>query len=317
MIFEKATVYGGGLIGSGWATAFLLGGVEVTVFDINEESLKSTEGNIDHILEFFASPEINVLTAERKDSIKNRVHFTTNIREAVEDAVFIQENGPEKLEIKQSIIKAIEEYNTDAIIATSTSGLRITDIAREARYPGRIIAGHPFNPVHLMPLVELCKGELTDQGSIDCAFQFYTEIGKVPVVLNSECKGFICNRIQSAINREVQDLVYRGVCSVEDIDKAVTFGIGLRLGLMGPHMILELGGGPGGISSNLTRYKSEGLNKDLATWTVRPTGYQAIAEAGTAEELRRRRPEQGNDHDSLERFRDRGLVYFLKYHDML
>jgi 3-hydroxyacyl-CoA dehydrogenase len=123
------------------------------------------------------------------------------------------------------------------------------------------------------------------------------------------------------INRELQDLVYRGFCSVEDADKAVVFGLGLRLGLIGPHFVLELGGGSGGIRDNMTRYTPEKTSEsskngfsDLTSWTRRPDGYVDIAYEGVQEAFKNRKPEEGQDHDGLECFRDRGLITLLKFH---
>ncbi|MFZ7134279.1 MAG: 3-hydroxyacyl-CoA dehydrogenase family protein [Eubacteriales bacterium] len=315
MIINRATVYGGGLIGSGWALCFLTHGVNVTVYDLDDEKLNLTKDNIERVLDFFTEPNISVLTGEQKEECISRVTYTSDVRAAVEQAEFIQENGPEKLPIKQSIIKTIEQYNTTAIIASSTSGLLISDIAAEAKYPERIIAGHPYNPVHLVPLVELAKGDVTSQEVIDKAYQFYKEIGKEPIVLMKECKAFICNRLQNALNREAQDLVYRGVCSVEDVDKAVTFGPGLRWGLMGPHMILELAGGKGGIHECMTKYKiSEETFKDMAKWTQLPEGYIEMARKGVEDEFINRTVKEGKNHDELERFRDEGLINLLKFH---
>lgn len=319
MIFNKVCVYGGGLIGSAWATNFLMKGVEVNLYDLKEELVQAAKDGVKQRLDFFAEPSIGVLTPEQVTDCMNRLHVTTDVKTAVEGVGFIQENGPENSAIKRSIIKAIEEHNSTAIIATSSSGLLISDIAAEAQHPERIIGGHPYNPVHLIPLVELARGEKTEQAAIDKACQFYKEVGKEPVVLQKECLGFICNRIQMALNRESYDLVYRGVCSVEDVDKAVTFGPGLRWGLMGPHLCGELGGGKGGIRGIMTHIgpTTQAWLEDMAKWTRSPEDYVDIAEAGVAAELANRPAEQGNTHDSLERFRDEGLVNLLKFHGKL
>lgn len=303
MIFDKATVYGGGLIGSGWALCFLMHGVDVTVYDLDDQKLEDTRNNIENGLNFFMGPGIEVLTQKQKEECLTRISYTHDVRAAVENAGFIQENGPEKLTVKQSIIEAIEEFNSTAVIASSTSGLLITDIAAKAKHPQRIIAGHPFNPVHIVPLVELAKGENTSQEAIDKAYAFYKEIGKEPVVLLKECKGFIANSVQNAIYNESLDLVSRGVCTVEDLDKAVTFGPGVRWGLMGPYMVLELAGGKGGIRARMTKYDNTDKNIDV----------EKICE-GVYSEFANRTPKQGKDHASLERFRDEGLIEFLKYH---
>ncbi len=303
MIFDKVTVYGGGLIGSGWAVCFLTHGVNVTVYDLDDEKLEDTKNNIENILNFFTESGIEVLTQTQKEECLTRISYTHDVKIAVEDAEFIQENAPEKLLIKQSIIETIEEFNSTAIIASSTSGLLITDIAAKAKYPQRIIAGHPFNPVHLVPLVELAKGDNTSQEAIDKAYEFYKEIGKEPVILMKECKGFIANGVQDALYNVALDLVSRGVCTVEDVDKAVTFGPGLRWGLMGPYMVLELAGGKGGIRGRMMKFNNSDNNIDI----------EMICE-GVNSEFANRAPEQGQNHKALERFRDEGLIEFLKFH---
>jgi 3-hydroxyacyl-CoA dehydrogenase len=315
MIFNKVTVYGGGLIGTGWAVSFLIKGVDVTMYDLSDELLADSRDRIEKMLDFFAEPGIDVLTKAQRDSSAANLTYTSDVETAAANAEFIQENGPENLSVKRSIIQTIERYNSTAIIASSTSGLLISDIAAEARHPERIICGHPYNPVQLIPLVELAKGEHTANEAIEKAYRFYKEIGKEPVVLQKECKGFICNRIQNALNREAEDLVYRGVCTVEDVDKAVTFGPGLRWGLMGPHMVIELGSGKTGIKDFMLRMsKSSETYKDMASWTRVPEDYFDMAEQGAMLELSNRSEKEGRDHAGLERFRDEGLVNLLKFH---
>ncbi|MFZ7134253.1 MAG: 3-hydroxyacyl-CoA dehydrogenase family protein [Eubacteriales bacterium] len=319
MIFNKATVYGGGLIGSGWAVNFLIKGVSVIIYDLDDEKLAEAKDHVEKLLNFFAEAGIDVLTADQKAECIARVSYTADVKTAVTDAEFIQENGPENVTIKRSIINAIEQYNSTAIIASSTSGLLISDIAAEAEYPQRIVGGHPYNPVHLIPLVELAKGDKTSQETLDKACQFYKEIGKEPVVLQKECRGFICNRIQNALLREAEDLVYRGICTVEEVDKAVTFGPGLRWGLMGPHLVLELGGGEGGFRDGNARFgaAAEKWYEDMATWIKLPEGYVDTACEGIQVEMSNRTPREGQDQAGLERFRNQGLVQLLKFHGKL
>jgi len=302
MTFSKATVYGGGLIGSGWAVCFMMHGIDVTVYDIDDDRLHAVKENIQRILDFLSAKEVSVLTQAQKEECLKRVSYTSRIKDAVEQAEFIQENTPEKLDVKRAVISSIERYNNTAIIASSTSSMSVTDIAVNARHPERIIAGHPFNPVYIMPLVELSKGEKTAQESIDLAYAFYKDVGKEPVVLNKECKGFIANYIQNALYKACHQLVTQGVCSVEDVDKAVVFGPGIRWGLIGPYMVLELAGGDGGIRSRMTKY---GIDPDVDIETVC---------IGVAQELAHREVFEGKTHNSLERFRDIGLVEYLRYH---
>ncbi len=315
---RKVVVYGGGLIGSGWAAAFLLGGIDVTVYDISGGCLENTRARMRVLLERVSRMAPEAVPEEQVETYLRRVHYTCDAEEAVTGAAFIQENGPERLQVKQGMIETIERYNSSAVIATSTSGQRVTEIAANAKHPERILAGHPFNPVHLMPLVELCGGEKTSGEAVEKAYRLYSEIGKMPIVLKKECKGFVGNRLQAALNREVQDLVARGVCSVEDADRAVTYGLGMRLGLIGPHMVFELAGGEGGIAACLTKFEvSKELLADLAAWDVRPKEYYQMAVEGARAELAARPREMGDTHGGLEEFRDAGLLTLLKYHGLL
>ena len=318
MEFKTVTCYGTGLIGSAWGVNFLIKGLTVKLYDLDDQKLADAKEKIQSMLNFFKDE--GVLTQTQVEDCLSRCTFTTDVKEAVTGTDFIQESGPENVAIKQSIIKAIEEYCDDnVIIGTSTSGLLVSDIAKFAKHPERIVGGHPYNPVHLIPLVELVKGEKTTDEVLQKTVAFYKEIGKEPVVLNKECPGFICNRIQMALNREAFDLVYRGVCSVEDVDKAVVFGPGLRWGLLGPHMLNELGGGKGGL-----RFMFEHIGpttqvwlEDMAKWTVTPEGYVDTAEKGLHEEMANRAPGTGRTHEELEQFRDKGLVDLLKFHKKL
>ena len=308
MLFKNVTVYGGGLIGGAWATVFAKAGLNLTVYDVNEERLEDSKHHIQKMLNFFADPEVQVLTQDQADAFLNAIKFTDNVREAVENAEFIQENTPERLPIKQSVIEAIEEWNTTAIISSSTSGLLVTDIQANAKHPERIVAGHPFNPVHLMPLVEVCAGDKTSAKVVADTAAFYDQIGKVGVILDKETPAFIVNRLQRALSNEVRAIIEEGICSVEALDNASVFGFGMRLGLIGPLMVNELAGGDGGFDEFVAKYM-RGDRPDAE--------YYHVASAGVKAELNNRAPEFGNDHFSLERFRDLGLINLLKLHKKL
>ena len=218
------------------------------------------------------------------------------------------------------MLAEIEKYTLpDTIIASSTSGLLITEIAKFAKYPGRCIGGHPYNPPHLIPLVEITKGEKSSPEAVKCAFDFYALLGKEPVILHKETLGFIANRLQMALYREAIDLVVRGVCSVEDIDKAVLFGPGLRFGIMGPNLIFHLGGGAQGIKGLLTHLHDSGelWLKDMARWTTEPEGWPDMAQEGVLCEIENRPAEFGKTTEEIIEFRDNMLTELLKLHKKL
>lgn len=315
---KHVTCYGTGVIGAAWGVVFLKGGCKVSFYDIDEEKLREAEKSVAATFRFFQENDL-MNEEEIRNCLANAV-YTTDVAEAVSTADFIQENCPERLELKRKVLALIEAHcPADAIIASSTSGLLITDIAAEATHPERIIGAHPYNPVYMIPLVEITKGDRTEQAYVDAAKAFYTENGKEPVVLNKECLGFLCNRIQVAVLREAWDLVYRGVCTVEDIDKAVVYSLGLRWGVVGPHLVNQLGGGAGGfrgLLSHLGGAVSLWL-KDMATWTEIPEGYEEIGQVGVDEEMANRAPGTGQTNAELGTYMNQGLITLLKYHKKL
>ena len=243
---KNVACVGGGVIGSSWAIQYALKGLHVTLYDINDQQLTKSHDQMLRSLDALVAH--NAITAARKDEIIACVRPTTSMEEAVQDAQFIQESGPERIEIKRSILAQVEQYAApDALYASSTSGLLISDIVAEALHPERCIGAHPYNPPHLIPLVELTRCDKTDDDCVQLAYDFYQSIGKEAVLLRKECPGFIANRLQLALYREVQDLVMRGVCSVEDVDKALVYGPGIRWAIFGHNMIMQMGN-PGGLT---------------------------------------------------------------------
>lgn len=315
---KKIACVGAGTIGSSWATNFAMKGYVVCVYDINEEQLNIARENVQKNLDLLQEKE--VLSAQEVVDTKELVSYTTNLKEAVSDAQFIQESGPENYDIKNSVLTSVEEFTgEDTIIASSTSGLYITEIAKILKNPGRCVGGHPYNPPHLMPLVEVVKGEATDEEAFDCAYDFYKALGKEPVKLNKEVSGFISNRLQVALYREAIDLVMNGVCSVEDMDKAVVYGPGLRWGIMGPNLIFHLGAGDLGIRGLLTKlHDSTAMRlKEMARWTEEPAEWPEVAEAGVLLEAANRSGEQGRTIPEMISYRDDMLIEYLKLHKKL
>jgi 3-hydroxyacyl-CoA dehydrogenase len=179
---------------------------------------------------------------------KERLEFTFAAPDAVKDADFVQENGPERLEFKVKLYAELDSATpADSIIASSSSALPMSQIQVSCLHPERCVIGHPFNPPHLIPLVEIVGGAKTSPEALDRAFAFYAEMGKKPIRLHKELRGHVANRLQGALYREIAYLVDQGVLSVADADIAVSWGPGLRWGLMGPSLLWHLAGGEGGI----------------------------------------------------------------------
>ena len=315
---KKVACVGAGVIGYSWALYYSLKKLEVYVYDLTEEKLELAKKRIhDSLLNLMKN---DVVDENEISLIEGRIHYTTSIEEAVKEVQFITESGPENYEVKQKMAEEMERYTaSDTIIATSTSGLLVSEIAKNAIHPERFIGAHPYNPPHLIPLVELTKGDKTSDEVLECAKEFYQLIDKEPVVLQKDALGFICNRIQMAVYREVCDLVMKGVCSVEDADKAVTYGPGLRWAIMGPSLVFELGGGEGhidGLMKHLNPSISLWLH-DMADFKDFPEEFPEIARKGVEEALKNRPQEIGNDDQSLAEYRDKMLIEILKLHHKL
>ena len=311
---KKTAVLGGGLIGSSWAVNFIWKGIRVHVYDISDAALKTAENRVRDNMDYLVSK--GILTEHGVSIALALVEYTTSIKEAVEDARFLQESVLENYEVKQRLLAEVDEYApADALFASSTSGLLITEIAKNSPHPERCLGAHPYNPPHLVPLVEISKGEKTGQEAVKRACDFYRSLGKEPVVLKKEVPGFIANRLSMALYREAVDLVTKGVCSVEEIDKAVNFGPGLRYALMGPNLIYQLGGGKFGIQGLLKHVENsvELWLEDMADWKKFPPHWNRMAQEGVSSEMANRAPEQGRTNEEIARWRDDGLIEILKF----
>lgn len=240
---RRVTVIGTGVIGASWAALFLAKGLEVIATD--------PAPNAEHALRTFvdgAWPSLERLGLAAGAS-RTKLSFTPDLAIALSGTDFVQENGPERLDFKQKLYGQIDGLlDRDVIVASSSSGLPMTEIQKGAmRHPERCLIGHPFNPPHLIPLVELVAGKATSEATVDKADEFYTSLGKKIVRIRKELHGHVANRLQAALAREVYYLVADGVVSAADVDAALSWGPGLRWGVMGNMMLNHLGGGPGGI----------------------------------------------------------------------
>ena len=314
---KRVACVGGGVIGSSWAIQFAMKGLDVVLYDINDEQLAKSQAQMHKSLD--ALEQFKAVTPQRRQDIADRVKLTTSMEEAVKNAQFIQESGPERLEIKRSILAQVEEYaSADAIYASSTSGLLVSDIAAQAAHPERCVGAHPYNPPHLIPLVELTSGDKTDPELLQLAYDFYQSIGKEAVLLRKECPGFIANRLQLALYREVQDLVMRGVCSVEDADKALVYGPGLRWAIFGHNMIMQLGN-PGGLTGMVNMLGNSGDRwlADMASWTHQPDNWAEVAQPGVDQEMKNFPDYIGHTNEACAAYRDQMLIELLKLHRKL
>ena len=246
---NHVAVLGAGVIGASWSALFLAAGKSVAVYD----PMPGAEASIRDFVET-AWPTLQELGfADNGDPTAFTVH--SDAASAVDGALFIQENAPERAPIKHALYAEIEPHlATGAILSSSTSGLTLSALQEGWKDPSRIILGHPFNPPHLIPLVECTGNDKTADWVVPAARAFYESVGKVTIELKKEAAGHVANRLQAAIWREAIHLVVSGVASVEDVDKTIWAGPGLRWAAMGPTMLFNLGAGPGGMAEFCARY---------------------------------------------------------------
>jgi 3-hydroxyacyl-CoA dehydrogenase len=240
---RRIAIIGTGVIGASWTSLFLAKGLQVVATDI----APNAEASLRKFVET-AWPALKRLGLSAGASQSN-LKFTADLAQAVSDVDLVQENGPERIDFKQKLYGQLDELlAADVIIASSSSGLTMSEIQKgAAAHPERCVIAHPFNPPHLIPLVEIVGGAKTSADTIRRADEFYTSIGQRTVRVNKEMPGHIANRLQATLAREVYYLVAEGVVSAADVDTALSWGPGLRWGVMGNMMLNHLGGGPGGI----------------------------------------------------------------------
>lgn len=240
---NRVTIIGTGVIGASWAALFLAKGLEVVATDVAPNAEASLKKFIEE-----AWPALSRLGLSPGASQAN-LEFTSDLPTAVERADFVQENGPERIDFKKKLYGQLDELlPADVIVASSSSGLTMSEIQLGcSSHPERCVIGHPFNPPHIIPLVEIVGGAKTSGDTIRRASEFYTGLGKRTVRLHKEVPGHVANRLQAALAREVYYLVAEGVVSVADVDTALCWGPGLRWGVMGQVLLNHLGGGMGGI----------------------------------------------------------------------
>ena len=238
---KRVALIGGGVIGAGWAARLLINGIDVTVCD----PASQVEKRLAQVVE-------NALRAYRKMTLapvaaKGKLVFTQSVAEAAATADFIQESGPERLDIKKALMAEVCEHSdAETIVASSSSGLLPSEMQAGVRFPERIIVGHPFNPVYLIPLVEVVGGQQTSTAARQAAADFYRSIGMHPLQVRKEIDAFLADRMMEALWREALHLVNDGIATVDEIDQAICYGPGLRWSFMGTFLVYRVAGGEGG-----------------------------------------------------------------------
>ena len=272
---RSVAIVGTGLIGASWAAQYLARGLDVVATDPAPNAEADLRKRVDEAWELLTV--IGLAPGASRD----RLTFTADMKEAVSKAEFVQESVPERLLLKAKVFAQMDEAAPpDSILASSASGITMDTIQSSCKHPERCVIGHPFNPPHVIPLVEVVGGAKTSEAVIERAMAFYASIGKKPIRLRKPLPGHVGNRLQAALYREVLYLVQEGVLSVEDADIAVCYGPGLRWAVMGPSLQWHLAGGPGGMDHFVKQFMDGfvGLMKKLEMPNVTPALMQTIVD---------------------------------------
>src|SRR6201997_2452909 len=299
---KRIAIVGTGVIGASWAAEYLARGFDVVATDPGPNAEANLSKYVDE-----AWTDLTTIGLS-KGASRDRLTFTKDSKEALSKADFVQENGPERKDFKIKLFADMDAATpVDSIIASSSSGIPPNVMQTNCKHPERVLFGHPFNPPHIVPLVEVVAGDKTAPEAVDQAIAFYTSIDKKPIRLRKAVVGHVANRLQAALYREVVYLIEQGVLDVADSDAAVCWGPGLRWGLMGPNLLFHLGGGPGGIQHFMEQFTGPMSTwwKDLGTITeFSPEVKQTIMD-GVLKEA------NGRSIAELERERDEMLLELL------
>jgi 3-hydroxyacyl-CoA dehydrogenase len=285
---RRIAIVGTGVIGASWAAQYLARGFDVVATDPAPNAEPNLRKYVDEAWGVLTSIGLSPGAA------RNRLSFMLDMKEALSKADFVQENGPERPEFKIKLFADMDDATPpDSIIASSSSGITMSVMQSGAKRPERCVIGHPFNPPHIIPLVEVVGGAKTSPAAIRQAMAFYAAIGKKPILLHKELPGHVGNRLQAALYREIMHLIQQGVLSVADADDAVSWGPGLRWGVMGPSLQWHLGGGAGGIKHFMEHLMDPlaGMIKTLGTPDITPELKRTIVD-GVLQEAGDRSVEQ-------------------------
>jgi len=302
---DTVALVGCGTIGASWAAWFLARGFHVRGWDPSPSASATVRRIVEEAWPSLIA--LGVATEPREEAL-SRVTLSTELEEAVQGAGFVQESAPEKAEVKLPLLERLDgALPADRVIASSTSGFTPSRLQSVMAHPGRLVVGHPFNPPHLIPLVEVVGGERTDPAAVAWAIDFYRRVGKRPIHVRKEVPGHVSNRLQVALWREAVHLVAEGVASVGDVDAAISDGPGLRWAIMGPHLTFHLGGGEGGMAHFLDH-----LGGPIESWwdTLGHTPLTPEVRAALVDGVEEAKG--GRDDAALRRTRDERLVEMLR-----
>ncbi len=249
MTITKAACIGGGVIGAGWVARLVLNGIDVVIFDPDPEAKRKVGEVMKGAKRAYRKMATKGLPKE------GRITYAKTVAEAVTGADFIQESVPERLDLKHRVLAEIDAHAPkDALIGSSTSGIKPSDMQPAMKRPERLVVGHPFNPVYLLPLVEIVGGEKTTKKFIEKAREIYTSIGMKPVVIRKEIEAFVGDRLLEAAWREALWLIKDGICTVEELDDIMRYSFGLRWAQMGMFQVYRIAGGEAGMRHFMAQF---------------------------------------------------------------
>lgn len=297
----KVTFVGTGMIGAGLAANAAVRGLDTTLYDVVDAA--HIQKNLEKVLDMLVDAQ--AIRQDQKEAALNSVRYSNDLASAVEGADFVQECVPERLELKQSTYAAIQAVTgPDTVIASSTSEMFPSKLQENAQYPGSILVGHPYNPSYLLPLIEVCGGPGADPAAVEKACAVYRAMGKVPIVCRKEINGFIVNRLSWGALYAAIECIQKDICSVEDVDKAIMFGPGMRMAVTGQLLTMSLG-------------VEGGFRKMAEKYGQAPTPYDEVLAQGVEAEIANRPPELGNTEEEVCRFRDKMFAAILREYHML
>ena len=299
---EKIAFIGTGIIGAGLAVNALVAGNECILYDVAD--LNDAKHRIHNILQSMVDAE--AFKQDVADEAYERATFTNDMEEAVKDASFIQESVPERIDLKRSIFKQIQEIaGNKPVIASATTALMPSELQEGAPYPERILVGHPYNPSYILPLVEIVAGKQTSEMAVAYAKDVYNSWGKVPVICLKEVYGYIAQHINWGIRDIALRVVQDGICTPEDMDKAIMYGPGMRLPITGQLLTLSMG-----VEGGWKNFQNKYYGKEA-------TPFDYWLDYELQRELENRPEEIGNTLESAMKFRDRMLVAELKLQNLI
>ena len=302
---KTVAIVGCGLIGQAWATVFLRAGMRVALYDAAVGSAEHANAKIIERMKEFA--QYGLVAQGRLERSQTQIEVAETLEAAVSTADYIQENGPENLDVKIALTREIDRFAShEAVIGSSTSGITASRYSETIEGRHRCVVVHPINPPHLVPLVEIVPAPWTAQTAVEDVHDLLSRVGQVPILLNQEIDGFVVNRLQGALLREAFQLLDKGVASRQDIDKAISDGLGLRWSLMGPFETIHLNA-PGGVSDYVRRFGP--MYREMFANDEAPLDWETIVEAGLEADLTAERPV--SEITLAQKERDTALLHLL------